>query len=150
MHLPLLFHSPASTIPTRCFLYPCSCNIPEFSLQCRSLLFQRALSISPVSLTVPYLSFTPAVLLITSYFMLGEVPEAAGVLGVVIMTAGAYGLNTAGARREDENENARPSRRADASLTGPVSSLAVSSKNRSRVHRRTPFHSPCHARSTTL
>jgi drug/metabolite transporter (DMT)-like permease len=71
-----------------------------------SLLFQRALSISPVSLTVPYLSFTPAVLLITSYFMLGEVPEAAGVLGVVIMTAGAYGLNTAGARREDENENA--------------------------------------------
>ena len=71
-----------------------------------SLLFQRALTISPVSLTVPYLSFTPAVLLITSYFMLGEVPEATGVLGVVIMTAGAYGLNTAGARREDENENA--------------------------------------------
>ena len=71
-----------------------------------SLLFQHALTISPVSLTVPYLSFTPAVLLITSYFMLGEVPEATGVLGVVIMTAGAYGLNTAGARREDENENA--------------------------------------------
>lgn len=71
-----------------------------------SLLFQRALTVSPVSLTVPYLSFTPAVLLITSYFMLGEVPEATGVLGVVIMTAGAYGLNTAGARREDENENA--------------------------------------------
>lgn len=71
-----------------------------------SLLFQRALTISPVSLTVPYLSFTPAALLITSYFMLGEVPEATGVLGVVIMTAGAYGLNAAGARREDENENA--------------------------------------------
>lgn len=56
----------------------------------------------------------------------------------------------AATKREDENENAHPSRRADASLTGPVSSLAVSSKNRSRVHRRTPFHSPCHARSTTL
>jgi len=75
-----------------------------------SVLFQRAMQISPVSLTVPYLAFTPALLLVTSYFMLGEVPEASGVAGVVVMTAGAYGLNTAGARgeaaRRDAEKNA--------------------------------------------
>ena len=61
-----------------------------------SLLFQRALQLSPVSLSVPYLAFTPALLLVTSYFMLGERPEPAGVAGVFVMTAGAYGLNAAG------------------------------------------------------
>ena len=65
------------------------------------------MQISPVSLTVPYLAFTPALLLVTSYFMLGEVPEASGVAGVVVMTAGAYGLNTAGARGETASR--RPS-----------------------------------------
>lgn len=63
-----------------------------------SLLFQRALQLSPVSLSVPYLAFTPALLLVTSYFMLGEQPDLNGVVGVIIMTAGAYGLNTAGGK----------------------------------------------------
>ena len=71
-----------------------------------SVLFQRAMQISPVSLTVPYLAFTPALLLVTSYFMLGEVPEASGVVGVIVMTAGAYGLNTAGARGETARRDA--------------------------------------------
>ena len=71
-----------------------------------SVLFQRAVQISPVSLTVPYLAFTPALLLVTSYFTLGEVPEASGVVGVVVMTAGAYGLNAAGARGETATRDA--------------------------------------------
>ena len=61
-----------------------------------NLLFQRALQLSPVSLSVPYLAFTPAMLLVTSYFILGERPEPVGVAGVVVMTAGAYGLNAMG------------------------------------------------------
>ena len=80
-----------------------------------SVLFQRAVQISPVSLTVPYLAFTPALLLVTSYFMLGEVPEASGVAGVVVMTAGAYGLNTAGARGETARRDA-PQKNAPAEL----------------------------------
>ena len=80
-----------------------------------SVLFQRAMQISPVSLTVPYLAFTPALLLVTSYFMLGEVPEASGVAGVVVMTAGAYGLNTAGARGEAARRDA-PQKNAPAEL----------------------------------
>ena len=80
-----------------------------------SVLFQRAMQISPVSLTVPYLAFTPALLLVTSYFMLGEVPEASGVAGVVVMTAGAYGLNTAGARGETARRDA-PQKNAPAEL----------------------------------
>ena len=78
-----------------------------------SVLFQRAVQISPVSLTVPYLAFTPALLLVTSYFMLGEVPEASGVVGVIVMTAGAYGLNTAGARGEDATRDAGKNAPAD-------------------------------------
>ena len=81
-----------------------------------SVLFQRAMQISPVSLTVPYLAFTPALLLVTSYFMLGEVPEASGVAGVVVMTAGAYGLNTAGARGETARRDA-PQKNAPADLS---------------------------------
>lgn len=40
-----------------------------------SLVYQRALQLSPMSLSVPYLAFTPMLLLVTSYFLLGEVPS---------------------------------------------------------------------------
>ena len=58
-----------------------------------SVLFQRALTLSPVSLSVPYLAFTPALLLFTSYWTLGEKPNAYGVAGVTVLAAGAYALN---------------------------------------------------------
>lgn len=56
-------------------------------------LYLRALKISPLSLTVPFLSFTPACLLITSYFILGEVPSLLGLFGIVLIVFGAYMLN---------------------------------------------------------
>ena len=65
-----------------------------------SLTYQRALQLSPMSLSVPYLAFTPVLLLITSYFLLGEQPSGIGVFGVLVMTCGAYLLNTVG-RKED-------------------------------------------------
>ena len=83
-----------------------------------SLLYQRAMQLSPVSLSVPYLAFTPMLLLVTSYFLLGERPSWRGVLGVVVMTAGAYGLN--GARGGDAEKTAAPSGSGSAGKGGKI------------------------------
>ncbi|KAK3282994.1 hypothetical protein CYMTET_9293 [Cymbomonas tetramitiformis] len=53
-------------------------------------MYQRALQVSPLSLTIPYLAFTPALLVFTSYLMLGESASPKGLLGVVIVTLGGY------------------------------------------------------------
>lgn len=46
------------------------------------LLYQRALTIAPLSLTVPYLAFTPAfVMMVSPLFLVGEVPSPLGMLG---------------------------------------------------------------------
>jgi len=43
-----------------------------------SAMYQRAVSVSPLSLTVPYLAFTPVLLLITAYVINGELPNPQG------------------------------------------------------------------------
>ena len=88
-----------------------------------SLLYQRAMQLSPVSLSVPYLAFTPMLLLVTSYFLLGERPSWRGVLGVVVMTAGAYGLN--GARGGDAEKTAAPSGSGPAGKGGKIKAGAL-------------------------
>lgn len=57
------------------------------------LLYIRALKVSPLSLTVPYLSLTPVFLIGTSYVLLGECPDKSGVGGIVLISVGAYVLN---------------------------------------------------------
>ncbi len=52
--------------------------------------YLRALSLSPVSLMVPLLAFSPALLLITSPIMLGEFPDSMGLAGILLITAGSY------------------------------------------------------------
>ena len=60
-----------------------------------SVAFQRALQLTPISLCAPYMAFTPLWLLGLSFFIVHEIPSARGVFGVVVMTGGAYGLNSA-------------------------------------------------------
>ena len=55
----------------------------------------RALSSTDISLAIPMLSFTPLFLVGTAFLLLGELPSAAGGLGIVIIVAGSYVLNTA-------------------------------------------------------
>lgn len=57
-----------------------------------ALMYQHALHRSPLSLTVPYLAFTPVFLLLTGWIMLGERPTVPGILGVALVTAGALAL----------------------------------------------------------
>ena len=57
------------------------------------LLYMRAINISPLSLTLPFLSFTPVFLIGTSYIILGERPDRTGFVGIVLVAIGAYLLN---------------------------------------------------------
>jgi len=58
-----------------------------------SLILIKALQISPLSLTVPFLSFTPVFLILTSWIMLRELPNVYGVAGIILVAIGAFLLN---------------------------------------------------------
>jgi uncharacterized membrane protein len=58
-----------------------------------TVLFYRALATTDLSLCIPMLAFTPVFLILTSFLILGELPSPAGVLGILLVTAGAYLLN---------------------------------------------------------
>ncbi|NPA80687.1 MAG: EamA family transporter [Thermotogae bacterium] len=62
-------------------------------------LYLKAISISPLSLTVPLLSFSPLFLLLSSYLMLGQRVSFAGAVGVLLVVVGAYFLNVSDIRR---------------------------------------------------
>ena len=57
------------------------------------ILYMKAIKISPLSLTLPYLAFTPAFMVLTGYLFLGEMPNIWGGLGILITCLGSYGLN---------------------------------------------------------
>ena len=63
------------------------------------LLYIRAIASSPLSLSVPFLSFTPALLLVTGAVFLGERVPPAGIAGVLLVAAGAYCMNIGDLRR---------------------------------------------------
>jgi len=62
-------------------------------------IFVKALKISPLTLTYPFLSFSPVFLIFTGYIFLGEIPSMEGVIGIILITGGAYVLNISGAGR---------------------------------------------------
>lgn len=57
------------------------------------LLHMRAIQISPLSLTLPYLAFTPVFIFLTGFLILNEIPSSWGVIGVLIITIGSYVLH---------------------------------------------------------
>lgn len=63
-----------------------------------AFLYMRAIQISPLALTQPFLAFTPLFALLTGFLFLGEFPSGPGLLGVGLLVAGAYGLNLHQAR----------------------------------------------------
>lgn len=54
-----------------------------------TLLYFRALQISPLSVCVPFLSFTPVFLIPTGFIILGEVPSPLKALGVALIVVGS-------------------------------------------------------------
>lgn len=57
------------------------------------LLYIRSIQLSPLSLTIPYLAFTPLFLIFTGYLFLDELPNQWGIFGIAIICAGSYILN---------------------------------------------------------
>jgi drug/metabolite transporter (DMT)-like permease len=53
----------------------------------------RAIQISPLSLTLPYLAFTPIFAIIPGYLFLRELPNAWGGAGILLTVLGSFVLN---------------------------------------------------------
>jgi drug/metabolite transporter (DMT)-like permease len=64
-----------------------------------SILYIRALKVSPLSLTLPLLALTPVFLLVVPFLLLGEHISAAGAGGVLLISAGTYFLNPGTAKK---------------------------------------------------
>jgi drug/metabolite transporter (DMT)-like permease len=56
-------------------------------------LYMKAIKLSPLSLSIPFLSFTPVFMLLTGFIVLGEVPNSWGIMGIGFVVAGGYLLN---------------------------------------------------------
>ncbi len=52
-------------------------------------LYFRALQVSPLSVCIPFLAFTPVFLIFTGWALLGELPAALKLLGVVVIVIGS-------------------------------------------------------------
>ncbi len=57
-------------------------------------LYLKALETTDLSLAIPMISFTPVFLIITSTLILGEKPTILGIAGIILISVGAYVLNS--------------------------------------------------------
>ncbi len=57
------------------------------------VLYMKAIRISPLNVTLPFLSLTPIVMILTGYLFLDETLRPAQIIGVVLIAAGAYLIN---------------------------------------------------------
>jgi drug/metabolite transporter (DMT)-like permease len=57
------------------------------------LAYMKALKSSPLSLSLPFLAFTPLFVLLTGRLILGEAITTAGLLGIALIILGSYCLN---------------------------------------------------------
>lgn len=87
-----------------------------------NLMFFAALRISPLSVTIPLLSFTPVFTALLGIPMLGEIPSWIQGLGILLVVAGAFGLNL----RRDEGISPRILLRSSVRERGAALMLAVS------------------------
>jgi|WetSurMetagenome_2_1015567.scaffolds.fasta_scaffold13102_3 drug/metabolite transporter (DMT)-like permease len=85
-----LFFLP-SAVPDRTFWLAIAAALP---LELTAFfLYMRALKLSPLSLSLPFLAFTPVFMILTGRFILDETISTGGVLGIGLIVAGAYVLN---------------------------------------------------------
>ena len=76
-----------------CFVISLPLNFVPF------FIYMKAIQKSPLSLTLPYLAFTPAFMILTGYVFLDEMPNQWGLAGIVVTCAGGYVLNLASGMR---------------------------------------------------
>jgi drug/metabolite transporter (DMT)-like permease len=57
------------------------------------VMYIKALRVSPLSLSLPFLALTPVFLIFVSYVILGEKVSFRGAIGILFIAAGSYTLN---------------------------------------------------------
>ena len=60
---------------------------------CAFLIYLKSIKISPLSLTFPFMGFTPVFSILTAHLFLNEQISIHAVIGILIVTIGAYLLN---------------------------------------------------------
>jgi drug/metabolite transporter (DMT)-like permease len=60
------------------------------------VLYLYAIKISPISLSVPFLAFTPVFMILTGFFILAETVNIWGAIGIVLIVLGGYMLHFTG------------------------------------------------------
>lgn len=58
-----------------------------------TILYYKALKLTDISLSVPFLALTPVFVILTAYLLLGEHIPIRGIFGIALITFGAYSLN---------------------------------------------------------
>ncbi len=63
------------------------------------LLYMQALKVSPLSLSIPFLAFSPVFIVLTGWVILGEKVTPMGFLGILFTVVGAYVLHIKASRK---------------------------------------------------
>jgi drug/metabolite transporter (DMT)-like permease len=63
------------------------------------ILYMKAIKISPLSITLPFLALSPIFMIFTSNLILGERLDRWGIVGIVLTAIGAYLLNVRASKR---------------------------------------------------
>ncbi|MBW1670009.1 MAG: EamA family transporter, partial [Deltaproteobacteria bacterium] len=63
------------------------------------LLYMQALRVSPLSLSIPFLAFTPVFIVLTGWLVLDEKVTIGGLLGILCTITGAYVLHIKSSRK---------------------------------------------------
>ena len=87
----LAFFFIPSAAPDRTFWLAIAAALPLEI--CAFFLYMRALKLSPLSLSLPFLAFTPVFMILTGRFILDETITTGGMLGIGLIVLGAYILN---------------------------------------------------------
>ncbi len=65
---------------------------------CAYYCYMKAIKVSPLSLTLPFLAFTPVFVILTGRIALGERPNIMGITGIILIVIGSYCLNISSIR----------------------------------------------------
>jgi drug/metabolite transporter (DMT)-like permease len=57
------------------------------------VLYMKAIRISPLNATLPFLSLTPVFMILTGYLFLGETLRPSQIIGILFIAAGGYVIN---------------------------------------------------------
>jgi len=88
--LPLIFSEPLPSLPWE-FWGWVALLLPAEILA--MWLYVRAIRDHPLSLTLPYLAFTPVIVVVTGFLILGERIDLRGFAGILLVVMGAWLLN---------------------------------------------------------